>query len=126
VRDLLPCSLHVLHLRLHTKRTLHTDLTRDFGDLGGEDGELVDHVVDLVDEVENLALDEHSLDLLREVSASNSGSSNGDGSHLQLELEIIDAVRRYPDGARVRALTLAAMTFTQSVRSLHVPPTLCT
>jgi hypothetical protein len=51
VRDLLPDTLHILHLSLDTQLPLRPDFVYDLLDLLGENGELVDHVVNRVDEV---------------------------------------------------------------------------
>ena len=52
-------------------------LARDLADLGREDVELVDHVVDRVHEVQHLARDRHALDLLRQVPARDRRRRDG-------------------------------------------------
>src|ERR1019366_5363226 len=63
----LPGAGHVLHFGLATEQPLAAHLPRDAGDLGRERRELVDHRVDGVLQLEDLALDIHG-DLLTEVT----------------------------------------------------------
>ena len=78
-------SLHVprdaLDLRLAAEAALGADLARDARHLGGERAELVDHRVDRVLELEDLALDVDG-DLLREVAVRDRGRDRGDVAHL--------------------------------------------
>ena len=60
---------------------LGADLARDARHLGGERAELVDHRVDRVLELEDLALDVDG-DLLREVAVRDRGRDRGDVAHL--------------------------------------------
>lgn len=79
-RYLLPRSLDVLDLGLSSQFSLGSDLTSDKDDLGGENGERVDHAVDGVDEVEHLSLDGDSDDLDREVSSGLRRKARATGS----------------------------------------------
>ena len=72
LRDLLPDTLDVADLSLTTKLTLGTDFTSDLLDLGGEDGQLVNHAVDGVHEVEDFSRDWYARDLLRQVAFRHS------------------------------------------------------
>ena len=78
VRDLLPDTLDVADLGLAAQLALGSDLTRDLLDLGREDGQLVDHAVDGVHEVEDLARDRDTGDLLRQI-ALRDGALEEDG-----------------------------------------------
>lgn len=68
VRDLLPDTLDVADFGLATKLAFGTDFACDLLDFGSEDGQLVNHTVDSVDEIENLSGDGYASDLLRQVA----------------------------------------------------------
>ena len=68
LRDLLPDTLDVADFCLTTKLTLGTDLSGNFLHLSGENGQLVDHAVDGVDEIEYLSRDWYARDLLRQIA----------------------------------------------------------
>ena len=97
-----PGAGDALDLGLAAEAALGADLARDAGDLGRERGELVDHRVDRVLELEDLALDVDG-DLLREVAVRDRGR----------------------DGAMLRTceVRLPASGFTLSVRSFQMPET---
>src|SRR5204862_220578 len=67
--------------RLPAKLALGADLARDAGDLGGEGPELIDHRVDGVLQLEDLALDVDR-DLARQVAAGDGRGDVGDVAHL--------------------------------------------
>jgi hypothetical protein len=60
-RNLLPNPLYIPHLCLNTKFTLRSDLTSYFLNFDSKDGELVDHVVDGIDEVEHFTCTPHPI-----------------------------------------------------------------
>src|SRR5207248_1134075 len=67
VRQILPRSGNALDVSLSAELAFGADLTRDASYLGGEGAELIDHRVDGVLQLGNLALDIDS-DLLRQVA----------------------------------------------------------
>ncbi len=71
-RNLLPYTLYVADFGLYTELAFRSDLTRDFLHLRGEDGQLVDHVVDSVDQAQHLSGNGDTSDLLVQVSARDS------------------------------------------------------
>ena len=77
----LPRAGHALDLGLTAEIALGADLARDAGHLGRERAELVDHRVDRVLELEDLALGVDR-DLLGEVALGHRGGHLGDVSHL--------------------------------------------
>ena len=72
---------HPAHLGLAAELALGADLAGDAGHLRGEAVELVDHRVDGVLELEDLALDVDG-DLLGEVAVGDGGGDLGDVAHL--------------------------------------------
>ena len=106
-RNLLPYTLYVADFGLDTELAFRSDLTRDFLYLRGEDGQLVNHVVDSVDQAQHLSGNGDTGNLLVQVSARDSSlqgmseklkpadsgkksthSRNSDSSHLQRQLSI--------------------------------------
>jgi hypothetical protein len=67
VGQVLPGAGHALHVRLAAEAALGADLAGDARDLVRERGELVDHRVDRVLQLENLAADVNG-DLPREIA----------------------------------------------------------
>ena len=78
IRDLLPDTLDVPDFSLTAQLALGSDLARDLLDLGREDGQLVDHAVDGVDEIEDLSRDRDAGDLLRQVALRHSALKRSD------------------------------------------------
>jgi hypothetical protein len=72
VGEVLPGARHALHLGLPAELALGADLAGHAGHLAGEGVELVDHRVDGVLELEDLAL-HVDRDLLREVAVGHRG-----------------------------------------------------
>ena len=72
-RNFLPCSFDILHLGLNTQLSLGSDLPSHTSDFCGKDGELINHVVDSIDEIQDFSrhLDAH--DFLREITTRDSG-----------------------------------------------------
>ena len=70
------------HLRLAAQLAFRADLARHARDLGGERVELVDHRVDGVLQLEDLALDVDR-DLARQVAAGDAVVDLGDVAHLR-------------------------------------------
>src|SRR5205823_1279877 len=81
VGQVLPGAADTLHLGLAAELALGADLTGDAGDLVGEGGELIDHRVDRVLQLQHLAADVDG-DLLREVAVGDGGRHVGDVPHL--------------------------------------------
>ena len=76
-----PGAGDALHLGLAAELAFGADLARDARHLVGERGELVDHRVDRVLQLEDLALDVDR-DLLREVALGDGGGDLGDVADL--------------------------------------------
>jgi len=96
--------------RLAAERALGADLLGDARDLGSERGELVDHRVDRVLELEHLAANVDG-DLLREVAGRDRGRHVGDVPHLRGEVrrERVDVVGEVlPDARDALHVRLAA------------------
>ena len=74
-----------LDLGLAAELAFGADLLRDAGHLGGERVQLIDHRVDGVLQLEDLALDVDG-DLLREVAVGDGGGDLGDVAHLAGEV----------------------------------------
>src|SRR2546427_3514845 len=85
VRELLPRAGDALDVGLAAELALGADLASDAGHLVGESVELIDHRVDGVLELEDLALDVDS-DLLGEVAVGDRGRHLGDVPHLTGEV----------------------------------------
>ena len=68
LRDILPDTLDIANFGLSTKLAFGSDFSGDLLDFGGEDGQLVDHTVDSVDEIEDLSRDRYASDLLRQIT----------------------------------------------------------
>ena len=81
VGQVLPGAGHALHLGLAAELAFGADLAGHAGHLGGEGAELVDHRVDGVLQLEDLALDVDG-DLLRQVAVGDGGGHLGDVAHL--------------------------------------------
>ena len=89
-----------LHLGLAAELALGADLLGDARDLGGERAELIDHRVDGVLQLEDLALHVDG-DLLRQVAVGDRGRDLGDVAHLvgQVAGEQVDVVGEVLPGA---------------------------
>ncbi len=110
VGQVLPDPRHAADLGLAAELTLGADLARHAGDFGGERVELVDHRVDGVLELEDLALDIDG-DLLGQVAIGNRGRHLGDVADLvrQVAGHAIDVVGQVlPDPRHAADLGLAA------------------
>ena len=82
VGEVLPGAGDAGHLRLAAELAFGADLARHARHLGGEGVELVDHRVDGVLELEDLAL-HVDRDLARQVAARDRGRDLGDVAHLR-------------------------------------------
>ena len=93
VGEVLPGAGDALDVGLRAELALGADLPRDAGDLGGEGPQLIDHRVDGVLELEDLALRLDG-DLLREIAVGDRGRRRGDVAHLrrQVARQQVDAV----------------------------------
>src|SRR6185503_4690866 len=85
VGQVLPGAGNIWNFRLAAKLAFGADLARDARDFRGERAQLVDHRVDGVLELENLALDVDR-NLAREVAARDRRRDFGDVSHLGREV----------------------------------------
>ena len=85
VGEVLPRAGDAGHPRLAAELALGADLARDARDLGGEGAQLLDHRVDGVLELEDLALGLDG-DLLREVAVGDGGRDERDVAHLRGEV----------------------------------------
>src|ERR671928_210870 len=97
-------------MRLASQTTLRADFPRDPGDLRGEGVQLVNHDVDRVLELEDLAADVDR-DLLRQVATGDCGGDLGDVPHLGGEVagHVVDVVGKvFPDAADASHLCLTA------------------
>src|SRR5690606_23029873 len=85
VGQVLPGAGDIGHLRLSAELALGADLARHAGDFGGEAVELVDHRVDGVLELGDLATHVHR-DLARQVALGHRRGDLGDVAHLAGEI----------------------------------------
>ena len=85
VGEVLPGAGDAGHLRLAAELAVGADLARDPRHLGGERVELVDHRVEGVLQLQDLALDVDR-DLAREVAVGDGGGDLGDVAHLRREV----------------------------------------
>ena len=79
--EVLPHAGHAADLRLSSELAFRADLARDARDFGGEAVELVDHRVDGVLQLKDLAADVDG-DLLRQVAAGHGDRHLDDVAHL--------------------------------------------
>src|SRR4029077_17551254 len=110
VGEIFPDTSDPLHLRLAAQLALGSDFTRHAGDLSGEGVQLVDHDVDGVLELQDLALNLDG-DLLGEVASLNRRRDVGDVAHLGREVarHKVDVVGQvFPDAADAAHLGLAS------------------
>ncbi len=110
VGQVLPGSGDASHVGLSAQLSFGADLAGDAGDLGGEGGELVDHRVDGVLELEDLALRVDG-DLLAQVALRDGRRDLRDAAHLarQVAGELVDVVGQVAPGAgRAGHICLAA------------------
>src|SRR5579872_3613896 len=100
LREPAPGAGDALDLGLPAELALGADLARHAGDLVGEGPQLVDHRVDGVLELEDLALDVGG-DLLGEVAAGDGGGDLGDIAYLigQVGRHQVDVLREPAPGA---------------------------
>jgi hypothetical protein len=93
--QILPRSRHTLHVGLPAQPAVGADLARDARHFGGERAQLVDHRVDGVLQLQDLAL-HVDRDLLREVAAGDRLGHVGDVAHLagQVARHRVHAVRQ--------------------------------
>ena len=103
VGEVLPRAAHTLDLGLTAELALGADLFRDAGDLAGEGAELIDHRVDGVLELVDLALGVDG-DLARHVAVGDGGRHLGDVADLRGEVvgEQVDVVGERPSTCRPR------------------------
>ena len=100
VGEVLPGAGDAAHLGLAAELALGADLAGDARDLGRERGELVDHRVDGVLELQDLALDVDG-DLLGQVALGDGGRDVGDVADLRRQVagHEVDAVGQVLPGA---------------------------
>src|SRR5438445_2752699 len=110
VGQVFPHARHALHLRLAAQLALGTDFAGHPGDLAGEGVQLVDHGVDRVFELEDLALDLDA-DLLGALAFLDRRGDLGDVAHLGGQVaghEVHALGQVLPDAASAPDLRLAA------------------
>ena len=110
VRQVLPGAGDALDVGLAAELALVADLLRDAGDLRRERRELVDHDVDRVLQLEDLALGVDR-DLLREVALGDGGRDLRDVAHLRGQVggEAVDVVGEvFPRAGHALDVGLAA------------------
>jgi len=73
LRDLLPCSLDIANFGLYSQFTLRSHFSGYTSDLGGEDRQLVNHIIDSVDQIQNLSRYLHTDDFLSQITSGDSG-----------------------------------------------------
>src|SRR5207302_572122 len=108
--EVLPCPGRTRHTRLATEVALGTDLACHAGDFTGEPIQLIDHAVDRVLQLEDLAADIDG-DLLPEVAAGDGGRDVRDIAYLvgQVAGHEVDVVGEvFPDATDAADLGLAA------------------
>src|SRR5205807_1126519 len=100
VGQVFPGTGNALDLGLPAQLAFGTDLAGDAGDFGGERIQLIDHDVDRVLQLEDLALD-LDRDLLGEVALLHGRGDVGDVAHLGREVggELVDVVGEVAPGA---------------------------
>src|SRR4030095_13933144 len=101
VGEVFPGAGHIADVGLTAQLALGADLARDPGDLGRERAELVDHGVDFILQLEDLALDLDG-DLLGEVAGGDGLGDVGDVADLAGEVagREVDVVAEVLPGAR--------------------------
>src|SRR5207244_2238050 len=110
VGEVTPGAGGTQHIGLATQPALVTDLARDARDFRGESVELVDHAVDRVLQVEDLAADVDG-DLLGQLAFGHGRGHVGDVAYLRGEIarHRVDVVGQVAPGARcARNVGLAA------------------
>ncbi len=85
VGQVLPGARHARHLRLSAEAAFGAHLARHARDFAGEPVELIDHGIDRILELQDLAFDVHR-NLARQVSTGNRRGHFGDVSHLGREI----------------------------------------
>ena len=100
VGQVLPGAGDAEHVGLAAEPAVGADLARHAGDFAGEGVELIDHRVDGLFELQDLARDVHR-DLLRQVAAGDCGRDVGDVAHLRRQVagHEVDAVGQVLPGA---------------------------
>ena len=73
MRDFLPGSLDIADFGLYSQFTLCAHFSSYTSDLRGENRQLVNHIIDSIDQVQNLSRDLHTDDLLGQVTSRNGG-----------------------------------------------------
>ncbi len=108
--EVLPGAGRTRHARLTTEATFSTDLARHAGDFTGEPVQLIDHAVDRVLQLEDLAANVDR-DLLGEVALSDGRGDLGDVADLGREVarHVVDVVGEiFPNPGDTFHLRLAA------------------
>src|SRR5262249_5664172 len=107
---ILPSAADVTDLGLAAELAFGADLARDPGDFGGETAQLIDHGVDRVFELENLAAHVDS-NLLRQIAVGDGDSDVSDVAHLggQVAGHHVDAFRQiFPNTANASNFEIAS------------------
>ncbi|HEV7159367.1 MAG TPA: hypothetical protein VGN38_13500 [Caulobacteraceae bacterium] len=100
IGQFLPGAAHPAHLRLTAELALGADFARHAGDFGSEGVELIDHGVDGVLQLQDLAAHVDG-DLLGEIAQGHRGGHLGDVAHLAGEVggHVVDVVGEVLPGA---------------------------
>jgi len=110
IREVLPDTGDALHFCLASQLAFGSDLAGHARHFGGERVELLDHGVDRVFQLEDLALDVHR-NLARQVAVGDSGRDLRDVANLgrQVARHRVDTVRKVlPDASHALHIRLAA------------------
>src|SRR5439155_66099 len=110
VGEILPGARRTQHICLATQASLGADLASHPGDLAGKGVQLVDHAVDRVLQIEDLAADVDG-DLLGEVAPGDGGGHPRDVADLTCEIagHVVDVVGQvFPGAGRPLHVRLAA------------------
>jgi hypothetical protein len=73
LRDLLPCSFDIANFGLYSQFTLRSHFSGYTSDLRGEDRQLVNHIIDSIDQIQNLSRYLDTDDFLCQITTSDSG-----------------------------------------------------
>jgi hypothetical protein len=113
LRDLLPCSFDIADFGLYSQFTLSTHFSGYSSDLSGEDRQLVNHVIDGINQIQDLSRNLDTDHLLGQVTTSDCGLLD------QLAIRQSRRSQLTVAWAMVRtcSVKLAAMILTQSVKS---------
>jgi hypothetical protein len=73
LRDLLPCSFNITDFGLYSQFPLRSHFSGYTSDLCSEDRQLVNHIIDSIDQIQNLSRYLDTDDLLGQITSGDSG-----------------------------------------------------